>query len=153
MNQHEAMTWGLRASFVRYVRSAGGSVEAIEPAVLTADDRFAFPVGARQDDLCRYEGGLRITAYGGLIDIELRDPWIHFDDETVLMSALVKNAVGGRVNVARLEVDASDHSATSTLDPQSAVIFDFRYAAGEPLDDIHFGVLTTARTNAPSPTL
>jgi hypothetical protein len=136
----EGMVWGLRTSFVRYARSAGGTVEALGAALLTEDDRFVFPLETDVGGVRRYAGGMRITAYGGLIDIEIHNPWIHH--EPALMTAVVKNTIAGRAIVTQLDFSSSFLSAETRLDAQSAVIFDFRYPAGERLDDIEFVLLS-----------
>ncbi|MEV1025270.1 HtaA domain-containing protein [Streptomyces sp. NPDC050264] len=71
------LSWGVKASFVHYVRAvAAGTCEAVDGAELDADTVFRFPLteADRNDDgwTLRFEGGARFWAHHGFLDVELR---------------------------------------------------------------------------------
>lgn len=81
------LRWGVKDSFIDYVRRSGGSVEASE-GVEASDDGFVFPRTA--DDavldpvsptgVACFGGRLRFRAHAGHLDVVLGEPEVHFGD-------------------------------------------------------------------------
>ncbi|MCU1480661.1 MAG: hypothetical protein JWQ19_1447 [Subtercola sp.] len=75
-----ALVWGVKTSFRRYLRTAGGTVEVQSPA--TEDGFFfVFPLvsdaasGSGSDDQdTRFAGTIHFSAHFGALDFSLRDP-------------------------------------------------------------------------------
>ncbi|MCU1476325.1 MAG: hypothetical protein JWQ64_1018 [Subtercola sp.] len=88
------LAWAIKASFVRYVGSAGGNI-SVAPPTEWVNGRFVFPLA----DRCPTEGGVKLTfdgevalsAYDGLLDVQIADLTVLLDGE------------GGVVSAARLD--------------------------------------------------
>lgn len=72
------MKWGVKASFHRYVLTAGaGKVTATDGAALLEDGSFSFAgVDTSEADDLHFTGDLRFSAHHGMLFLMVHDPWL-----------------------------------------------------------------------------
>jgi hypothetical protein len=136
-----ALVWGVRASLRTYVQDVGGEVVVKEPATASGNGLFEFPFEAFEDGVARYMGSVEFSAHHGLINLVVRDPWIHWMGERVRLSvegSAATNSEGARLFLADLDVAGKSEGAAARLASEAGVAFDFRYPAGTALDHVMF---------------
>lgn len=137
------LIWGLKESFLSYVARLPGSEASVgEGAGFTESREFSFPVRSHADDgsTSQYYGDLKITAYGGMLDVELGDPWIEQDGSSIILSVRTGAAESARTAIAQLtptETSSDDPSIRSTyranLLKTGSQIFNHVYEPGQEL--------------------
>lgn len=79
MTQHGELRWGVKSSFLRYVRQiAAGTVTTDGGAQESPEGEYSWPLSRSsrengQLELC-FTGSVRFVAHGGFLDVTLRDP-------------------------------------------------------------------------------
>jgi hypothetical protein len=136
-----ALVWGVKTSFVAYVRAVGGSVVADEGAYET-DAGFVFPAApSRAADLeWRFTGRLTCHAHDGLLDVAVADPWVRLVDAGLELSVLELGVLdpraegGARTTVASGPSDGPLGTPIPVaLAPRAEHLFGSTYPAGTPL--------------------
>lgn len=139
-----SLVWGVKTSFVAYVRAVGGGVVADEGAYET-DAGFVFPAApSRAADLeWRFTGRLTCHAHDGLLDVAVADPWVRLVDAGLELSVLDQRAGGAaRTTVASGPSDGPLGTPIPVaLAPRAEHLFGSTYPAGTPLAPL---VLSTA---------
>lgn len=127
------LTWGVKTSFVCYVRAVGGGVVADRGA---RDDGAAFAfaaAGSSPTDLeWRFQGRVSFQAHDGLLDVQIADPWVRLGDHGFDLS--VTDGGGSRLTVGR----GSSDVPLGTPVPVDLVagaehVFGSTYPSGTPL--------------------
>jgi ferredoxin len=131
-----SLLWGVKASFVAYVRAVGGSVVADEGAYET-EAGFVFPAAPSHgvDLEWRFTGRLTCLAHDGLLDVAVADPWVHLVDAGVELSVLDQRAErAARTTVASGPSDGPlAMPIPVALDAGAEHLFGSTYPAGTPL--------------------
>jgi hypothetical protein len=128
------LEWGVKASFRAYVLGVGGTVLPDGVAVATGDG-YRFPVAriAQDGSAMEFAGAVAFTAHDGLLALTVRDPQLAITDDGLALSV----AVDGQrlvVGSATIAGSADDETGPFPLEDAAAVIFNFTYPAGTPLD-------------------
>ncbi len=128
-----SLVWGVKASFLAYVRAVGGSVVADEGARET-DAGFAFRAApSHPADLeWHFAGRLSFHAHDGLLDVVIADPWVCLVDAGLELSVL--DGRGARTTVASGPSDGPLGTPVPvTLDLGAEHLFGSTYPPGTPL--------------------
>ncbi|MEP6631668.1 MAG: HtaA domain-containing protein [Lapillicoccus sp.] len=136
-----SLAWGVKASFVGYVRAVGGSVVADEGAYEDGE-AFVFPAAlaapaalstvTAADLEWRFSGRLTFRAHHGLLDVRIGDPWVRLLDARLELT--VTDERGARVTVATGRGDDPLRTAFPVdLAPGAEHLFASTYPAGTPL--------------------
>lgn len=141
----DALIWGLKSSLVAYVRSqSDGSVETTDGAKSDPTGVFRFPYAGRDGDVLRYQGGVRLRAHGGMLDVAISAPWVELAP-TPSISAAVEwtDDPGERLTIVRMDVaEAEDGAWTGTsvqLTSDGALTLGaMQYYEGQQIDDASF---------------
>lgn len=149
-----SFAWGIKQSFLRYLANLPGTQASVGGgAAFTKDNRFVFPAaeGVGKDGLTaagtvKFEGEVRLTAHGGMLDLVLSDPWVDIDRRTARLSFVTNRSAGPglvRTVVCELleqpgESDDSRRAWEARLADSGVHVFGDTYAAGEVLDPAHF---------------
>jgi hypothetical protein len=139
------LRWGFLNSFVEYVRAIeDGEIETYDSAEMIEKD-YCFPYASTAGDarVHQFVGGLRLSGYGALLDIDISAPAILCtDDRSAALSLDVADGRGvKRVTVAELtfsEGDSSDREiiGLANLLREATFLFDGAYPAGHELDPV-----------------
>jgi len=147
------LVWGIKESFLDYVRNWPGSTVDLAPGSgWLPDGRVYFsPDPQRPPISCRFRGGVRLRAHGGLLDVTIADPRIESHDQGYVLTAETwKSDTWQRIRFADLrwqqtgQVETVEHTsldtgdvktfiAAASLHPEATVLFDNTYPAGELL--------------------
>ncbi len=134
-----ALRWGVRASFLDYLRGLDdGEVTASDGAVFDGTE-CEFPLadatGARRGrGILAFGGSARFRGHGGLLDLVLEAPQLDLD-----AGVLTVASDGHRVPVATVElgvIGAAWTSSPARLTREGAALLNDAYRAGEPLDPV-----------------
>ncbi len=135
-----SLAWGVKASFVGYVRAVGGSIVADEGAH-EEGGAFVFPAsGTETSDASataagrgwRFEGRVTFRAHDGLLDVRIGDPWVRLVDDGLELS--VTDERGEWVVVATGRSDGPVGTPVPVdLVPGAEHLFASTYPAGTPL--------------------
>lgn len=149
---HEyALLWGIKRSFLRYLAHQPSSRASVGGgAASTTDHRFLFPASGAVDSLSptsagilRFEGDVRLTAYGGMLDLVVAEPWIEIDAISTRLSVVAYDADRNtlvRTVVADLTEQESEQDGSRSrhwearLSATGAPVFGDVYVVGEMLD-------------------
>jgi hypothetical protein len=104
MSPHAHLEWGVKASFVAYVRQApDGSVVAGSGAG-ESSGVFRFPLETCQAaGALGFAGEVRFRAHGGALDVTLADPEVHLGEHDTLWLRCEVDGESERVRFARLQ--------------------------------------------------
>lgn len=129
------LTWGIRQSFESYVRHAQGDITVVPPAELV-DETFVFP-GCQSEETFEFTGGVRFTAYGGMLSVHIVNPQIEMSGTDGVLRVSDKEGKG-RIEIARLaDVDRrTGLRADLRLTILGARLFGDVYRPGDALDPI-----------------
>jgi len=138
------LRWALKESLLWYLGAMEDSIVEGERESADESARFLFLEAADSSpEAPRYIGRLRIHAHGGLMDIDLSDPWIQIDGETrTLMFHTPKGDLAmaqfARVSETRtddlLSVQVDDVALTSEASP----LFGGQYGPYTRLDALDY---------------
>ncbi|MDZ8275051.1 HtaA domain-containing protein [Microbacterium aquimaris] len=122
--------WGVKQSFVGYIRGVGGDIECTDGAMAT-DSGYWFPAAETAETA--FVGTLRFRAHGGLLNVDIRDPRLRMLPDAIELS--VGDATGARLAVARapLGTDAELIDELRLL-PDACALFNFTYPPDTLLD-------------------
>jgi len=129
------LRWGLKSSFIRYVRASGSHEITGSPAPIVVDDEtiFRFESASPSDD-SRFRGVLSVVAHGGMLEVWMADPEIEDGELTVRLRD------GGRVPIARVEPLSSSEPGevrySVRLLESAEPIFNNVYFEGTPLSQL-----------------
>jgi hypothetical protein len=167
------LTWGFKESFRSYISGtiANGEWTVADGAAYQTPS-FAFNSGSGNfdhgDGSIAFEGSIRFTGHGGILDTTVANPEIRFDGGTATLYLDVRGTTqeGAAVDEKQVEfasVDLSGHldaskgdvsivDAPATLTEAGASAFG-TYEKGEPLDPLSVSFTTgESCTAAPTPT-
>jgi hypothetical protein len=149
------LRWGIKASFREYVDEIEGSSQEMLPGAGRADAGtyvFDFSPEAstwdndRRPKVLAYQGAVRFLAYGGMLNVLIRDPRIEFDDQSTRLTIADPAAQGQRLHLATLKPDAPTMndgvliwtSVSARLAAGGMRVFDGVYGPGSELDHLRF---------------
>ncbi|HKP08647.1 MAG TPA: HtaA domain-containing protein [Microbacterium sp.] len=109
-----ALRWNVKQSFRDYVGELPDGEEVWTGAAggISDDGDLVFPavemiLGTRPEDDLRFvfEGGVRFAGYGGMLRVEIRDPWLEVGESTSALTVDVAppGSTARRVAIATLE--------------------------------------------------
>lgn len=127
------LVWGVKASFLAYVRAVGGTVVA-DAGALEEDGAFVFPAAPSSpaDLEWHFVGRATFAAHDGLLAVELRDPWVRLVDAGIELSVL--DGTGRRRTLAHGRSDGPvDQAVPVVLAPGAEHLFGSTYPAGTEL--------------------
>jgi hypothetical protein len=127
------LAWGVRRSFVDYVQRVGGTV-SFGAAAFWRDGAFRFPAQRGHSD--RFTGEVLFVAHGGLLSVEIADPWLE-EDRGVLVLTVSDFARAHRLAIAELEPGekrAGPHTARIT--EAGSILLGGTYPVGTELDPV-----------------
>lgn len=150
------MVWGIKESFMQYVRGWPGSTMDLAPGSGWLDDgQVYFSLDQqRPSGGLWFRGGVRLRAHGGLLDVTVADPRVEErDNQSLLTAETWSEGSWQRIPFAELqlndasETDAGQQSnigedvvstfmARARLHPEATALFDDTYPAGEPLSSL-----------------
>ena len=157
------LVWGLKESFLDYVAGCpDGSVELSPGTGQLPDGRFYFsPDPSAPPAALHFCGGVRLRAYGGMLDVCLMDPRVEESAGGAALSAETwKEGLWQRIRFADLtwapalpgqgtetaaDATVRTMAAGTRLHPDATALFDYTYAAGEVLSPL---VLRTLQEGA-----
>ena len=126
------LRWGVKASFLNYIRRSG-------PSVITGladESHVVLTRSMGKPGRWAYEGGIDITAHGGLLHIRLLQPHLElYDDGSATLSFALDDSGTRRADVLVLgPSDPGQWAAYLTED--GAAVFDDVYPPGTRMDDV-----------------
>lgn len=75
-----ALAWSVKASFRDYVSGVADGIEERSAGVdLDERGRYIFPSLGGDGETLKFGGWVRISAYRGILDVRVADPWIESD--------------------------------------------------------------------------
>lgn len=111
------LLWALKESLLWYV---GVMEDSIVEGERESDDgaaRFVFHEAPDSTpEAPRYTGRIRIHAHGGLMDIDLRDPWIEVDGDTRTLRFHTPKGELAMAQLARITESRGDDLVTTQVD-------------------------------------
>lgn len=151
------LAWGIRRTFVSYVRAAGGAVAVVPPAGLTATGEFYFPFDTAKaqseesQPRLQFSGQIGFLAHGGFLRVELSNPRVTLGAECTLTA---ETSTGTRVNIVAviLPEPTGDGTVTMWLDAGTRLhadaveLFGGSYEAGEEFAPLTIRIPTAAAT-------
>lgn len=142
-----AMRWGVKASFLSYVKNSGGKTAIVVPAGVTGE-AFTFPRAAGDDPpgTVRFAGGVAFSAHGGMMTVILAEPAIEANPEglwlTIADTADITDQ-SRRRRIARLipenppgDLPAASYAFTPVLAWSGVGLFGDVYAEGTAFDPV-----------------
>lgn len=147
------LTWGVKASFVRYVSGMDGDVRVAEGAA-SVDGVLFFPLVDQSDfelatarGTIRFGGSAHFSGHFGALDLSLGEPWLESDERGAVIS--VDTGVTGRVPIVALGAAEtrldSEHVVWADVEtrmmPEAAPLFNGVYGTGEPFDSLTLRIL------------
>jgi hypothetical protein len=137
------LTWAIKQSFLRYVESAGGNISLAPPARWESE-RFVFSSNGRsetQDEIqFTFDGELAISAYSGLLDVQIADlALVLKGDQGILSAATLLRS--HRYSLAKLSRRFTTHSTgpvecDAVLHDDAIGVFGGVYPSGTALDSV-----------------
>lgn len=141
------MHWGVKASFLSYVKNSGGKSAIVVPAGVTGE-AFTFPraAGNHPPGTVRFAGGVAFSAHGGMMTVILAEPAIEASSEglwlTIADTADITDD-SRRRRIARLipenfpgKLPAGSTAFTPLLAWSGVGLFGDVYAEGTALDPL-----------------
>jgi hypothetical protein len=130
------LAWSIKQSFREYVEALSDGVVV---GALDADGRFVFELQEIGDAVLKYRGTVSFRGHGGLLAVDLVDPWIHLGNELALSVA----EPSGRfplVQLPGLEAgpDGKGRVERPSLTFEGSYVFDGSYPVGTGLDPLDF---------------
>lgn len=87
MRRNGTLSWGVKASLRNYVLGVGGTIDVIPPAeAIGSDLTFPLVAGNEDDNVLRFQGAVRFSAHQGVLDILIKDPWLHRERGSTTLS-------------------------------------------------------------------
>lgn len=126
------LQWGVRPSFLRYVRVlAVGTTRLADGASEIDDGMFAWPlrdvVRGEGELLLQFSGSVRFGAHAGYLDVDLRDPRLRLADGGGDLGV----APEGEAHITIAKIDAQAAGAlVPRLTPDGVEMFGNVYAEG-----------------------
>ncbi|MCU1524949.1 MAG: hypothetical protein JWO18_1843 [Microbacteriaceae bacterium] len=146
--------WGVKASFREYVGEIEGSSQGMLPGAGRLDGgTFVFdpdPAATRWVDsgprVLAYAGAAQFTAYAGLMNVVIRDPWVEFDDAGTRLTIVDPAAPALRLHLANLKPGEPHrvggvvrwNQVSARLAIGGMRVFDGVYGPGSELDSVDF---------------
>lgn len=142
-----AMHWGVKASFLSYVRNSGGKTAIVVPAGVTGE-AFTFPrtAGEYPPGTVRFSGGVAFSAHGGMMTVILAEPaietssdglWLTIADTADIMDESRRRRIARLVPANSPGKHFAGSSAFTPLLAGSGVgLFGDVYAEGTPFDPL-----------------
>ena len=150
------LAWGVKQSFVRYVRRvAHGDASPEGGAGELPDGRFHFPIrslgaldATNADADVTFAGGVRFRGHAGMIDLRITDLELHLADGSGVMRTVVGGAARSVVEV-RVTHAWTDGAVTAFvlaahLAAGAEALFDDVYVARTPFYDLEVRVSPSA---------
>lgn len=119
------LTWGVKASFRRYVEGAGGSITLSEGATRNEEGEFVFTAIAGGDltiepdgsasGAMRFKGTVSFDAHGGMLKATLAELGLEVQDDGLVLTALEAPMNQGRCAIAKLGKVNVDSDGAVTL--------------------------------------
>lgn len=145
-----SLVWGVKRSFLRYLSNLPGTQASIaDGAASTRDHRFVFPAADPIQSVrtmmgtVKFEGEVRFTSHGGMLDVMLADPWLEIDGSTARLSFMTNREAGRRERIViadLLEQQATSGDSTrlweTTLAQPGVRVFGDTYLVGELMDPV-----------------
>lgn len=148
------LRWGVKASFREYVGEIEGSSQGMLPGpgrferglfVFDPDPSATLWVDSEPRVLA-YAGAAQFTAYSGLMDVVIRDPWVEFDDAGARLTIADPAAPAARLHLANLKPAEPQRvrdvfrwgQVSARLAIGGMRVFDGVYAPGSELDPVEF---------------
>lgn len=132
-----ALVWGVRTSFLDYVRGAEGTISILEPAAEIEDGEFRFPTISVDGAETRFGGEVALWAHEGALTVRLIDPWLirgtEGEPDRLSVDLWEGGEHRGRRIMAFLRPDGS-----ARLAHEGRVAFNFIYAEGAALSPVRF---------------
>jgi hypothetical protein len=148
------LRWGVKASFREYVGEIEGSSQGMLPGAGRLEDGlFVFdadPAATRWVDseprVLAFVGTAQLTAYGGMMNVVIRDPWVEFDDAGARLTIVDPAAPASRLHLATLKLAEpqiiGDVLRWGKVPARLAIggmrVFDGVYHPGSELDSVDF---------------
>jgi hypothetical protein len=128
------LRWGIRASFIEYVR------ELPDGTIAWSDGEGLFPLQSIDDRILMFSGRFRARGHGDLLRVEIHSPRIDLD-RGVLSVLDERNRALPLVGLTHPEVVATASTwsltvAAPTLTSDGASLFGGSYRPGEHLDSL-----------------
>jgi hypothetical protein len=142
-----AMHWGIKASFLRYVKNSGGRSAIVVPAGVVGE-AFTFPraAGGHTPGTVRFAGGVGFSAHGGMMTVILAEPaieaaadglWLTIADTANLTDESRRRGIARLVPTHPTEnLPASASTFTPLLAGSGVGLFGDVYAEGTAFDPI-----------------
>jgi hypothetical protein len=143
------LTWGIKRSFVRYLSFLPDASMSIENgAEATNGSFFTFePNGAELDPqtgegTLRFKGEVRMSGHGGMMRLQLLDPWITLGPEGATLLVSTPGTTGIAVvtfKLPQLEDSAAGflwQDVPTFLTADGAALFNGQYPVGQEMDPL-----------------
>lgn len=135
MSAERALTWGIKASLLDYVRGMpDGSVELADGASEAAG-AFRFPADVASGDPLAFRGAVRLTGHGGMMRVTIADPSIVQTADGWALEIADPDDAELRLRFATIARFDGDRATGTALTEDGADLFFGPYAQGTPLDD------------------
>lgn len=134
-----ALRWGVRASFLDYLRGLDDGEVAATGDASFDDVGFEFPLAdatgfdpATGRGILAFSGAARFRGHGGMLDLLLADPHLHCADESVL----TVDVEGRRMPFATVELGTGWTDAPTALTREGSALLNDVYRPGTQLDPL-----------------
>lgn len=148
------LVWGVKASFLNYLAHTGdATTTVIGAAAPTASGKFYFepepaaPVHPTEETVTlKFLGGVQFSAHFGMLQVEIRDPWVTFSASGSSLSIALSDAAKGASRIPLLSLEPTAPTVGSGIAMWTAVptrltaegmyIFNDFYPADELFDPL-----------------
>lgn len=73
------IAWSVKSSFRAYVAGVSDGTEiSSDDVTVDAAGRYRFPLVSTGDDVLKATGWVRLSAYRGVLDVRIAEPWIEY---------------------------------------------------------------------------
>lgn len=145
----QGLTWGLKRSFRDYVAGIDDGRETADGGARIDGAGFFFPL-VDEGEVVRFSGRVALSAYSGLLELRIEDPWVEREGEGWVLTILdptSRSQPRARLPLCVLtETDSADdgddgrgfRTLETRLAPSGARLFDGVYVPGSLLDPVRF---------------
>jgi hypothetical protein len=149
------MSWGLKASFLRYLFRAGDFKQSLTEgaSVTPSRDRYHFELADESEfdpvdqvGTLKFRGDLRLSAHRGMLFVMIKDPWISFGRTEAMMTVVdAGKEADGHQRIPLVEwpalhalpdAEGTVWDTVPRLTAQAVPMFNAVYAVGTPFDPV-----------------
>jgi hypothetical protein len=129
-----ALTWGVKASLIGYVRGMADGAVATTGGAIEVDGGFRFPIGGGAHPLA-FRGAVTLTGHHGMLRVAIADPSIVETATGWVLEIADPDDPSSRLPFATIAAFDGRRASGTALTQDGADLFFGPYERGTPIDD------------------